>query len=48
MAEKIVQTAGRTKLGKFAPEFAHYNDDILLVRTGIMKILTLRQGVSLR
>ena len=29
MAEKIVQTAGRTKLGKFAPEFAHYNDDIL-------------------
>ncbi len=29
MAEKIVQTAGRTKLGDFAPEFAHYNDDVL-------------------
>lgn len=26
---KIVQTAGRTALGEFAPEFAHYNDDIL-------------------
>ena len=29
MAEKIVQTAGRDTLGEFAPEFAHYNDDIL-------------------
>lgn len=27
--EKIVQTAGRNALGKFAPEFAHYNDDVL-------------------
>ena len=27
--QKIVQTAGRTQLGKFAPEFAHLNDDIL-------------------
>ncbi len=27
--EKIVQTAGRNALGEFAPEFAHYNDDIL-------------------
>ena len=26
---KTVQTAGRNALGKFAPEFAHYNDDIL-------------------
>lgn len=26
---KIVQTAGRNALGEFAPEFAHYNDDIL-------------------
>lgn len=25
----IVQTAGRNALGEFAPEFAHYNDDIL-------------------
>ena len=29
MAEKIVQTAGRETLGEFAPEFAHYNDDVL-------------------
>ena len=29
MAEKIVQTAGRDALGEFAPEFSHYNDDIL-------------------
>ena len=29
MNEKIVQTAGRDVLGTFAPEFAHYNDDVL-------------------
>lgn len=29
MAEKIVQTAGRDALGAFAPDFAHYNDDVL-------------------
>ena len=29
MADKIVQTAGRDALGEFAPDFAHYNDDIL-------------------
>lgn len=27
--EKITQTAGRKSLGDFAPDFAHYNDDIL-------------------
>ena len=26
---KIVQKAGRTSLGEFAPDFAHYNDDVL-------------------
>ncbi|HAU86801.1 MAG TPA: gamma-carboxymuconolactone decarboxylase, partial [Lachnospiraceae bacterium] len=25
--EKIIQTAGRTALGEFAPQFAHFNDD---------------------
>ena len=25
----IVQTAGRDQLGSFAPEFAHFNDDVL-------------------
>ncbi|MBR2081524.1 MAG: carboxymuconolactone decarboxylase family protein [Elusimicrobiaceae bacterium] len=29
MTKKIVQTAGRDRLGEFAPEFAHYNDDVL-------------------
>ncbi len=29
MKERIVQTAGRNALGEFAPEFAHFNDDIL-------------------
>lgn len=29
MREKIVQTAGRNQLGEFAPEFAHFNDDVL-------------------
>lgn len=29
MNEKIVQTAGRDALGSFAPDFAHYNDDVL-------------------
>lgn len=29
MAGKIVQTAGRDQLGDFAPDFAHFNDDIL-------------------
>ena len=27
--QKIVQTAGRAALGEFAPDFAHFNDDIL-------------------
>lgn len=27
--DKIVQTAGRDQLGDFAPEFAHFNDDVL-------------------
>jgi len=29
MKKEIVQTAGQTQLGEFAPEFAHLNDDIL-------------------
>ena len=27
--QKIVQTAGRTQLGEFAPKFAELNDDVL-------------------
>ncbi len=27
--EKITQTAGRNQLGAFAPDFAHFNDDVL-------------------
>ena len=29
MTNKVTQTAGRDVLGKFAPEFAHFNDDVL-------------------
>ena len=29
MQKKIVQTAGRDQLGNFAPQFAHFNDDVL-------------------
>ena len=29
MSKKIVQTAGRDSLGEFAPDFAHFNDDVL-------------------
>lgn len=29
MAKNIVQTAGRDRLGDFAPMFAHLNDDVL-------------------
>ena len=29
MTKKIVQTAGRDTLGEFAPEFAHFNEDVL-------------------
>ena len=29
MSEKIVQTAGRDAIGEFAPDFAHFNDDVL-------------------
>lgn len=29
MEERITQTAGRDALGSFAPDFAHYNDDVL-------------------
>lgn len=29
MEKKILQTAGKEALEEFAPEFAHYNDDVL-------------------
>ena len=29
MSKRIVQTAGRDQLGDFAPDFAHFNDDVL-------------------
>ena len=39
---KIVQTAGRDILGNFAPEFAHYNDDILFGENWNNKDLSLK------
>ena len=39
---KIVQTAGRDNLGNFAPEFAHFNDDILFGENWNNKDLSLK------
>ncbi len=39
---KIVQTAGRDNLGSFAPEFAHFNDDVLFGENWNNKDLTLK------
>ena len=37
--KKIIQTAGRDALGNFAPDFAHFNDDVLF---GEVKNVTYR------
>jgi hypothetical protein len=37
--EKIVQTAGRTQLGEFAPKFAELNDNVLFLRQMLYLIL---------
>lgn len=42
MREKIVQTAGRNRLGDFAPEFAHFNDDVLFGENWNNEDLTLK------
>lgn len=39
---KIVQTAGHEILGEFAPEFAHFNDDILFGEVWSDDTLSLR------
>ena len=36
----IKQTAGRDRLGQFAPDFAQLNDDVLLNRFGQTKVST--------
>lgn len=58
MAKKIVQTAGREALLNFAPEFAHFNDDILFgenwnntdidlkIRSIITVVALMSQGVT--
>ena len=40
--KKIVQTAGRDSLGTFAPEFAHFNDDVLFGENWNNKDLSLK------
>ncbi|MCR5269144.1 MAG: carboxymuconolactone decarboxylase family protein [Lachnospiraceae bacterium] len=57
-SEKIVQTAGKDELGKFAPQFAHFNDDILFgenwnnpdldlkTRSLITVIILMAQGIT--
>lgn len=52
--KKITQTAGRDSLGEFAPNFAHYNDDILFgenwndeaISTKLRCILTVTSLIS--
>lgn len=39
---KIIQTAGHEILGEFAPEFAHFNDDILFGEVWSDEALSLR------
>ena len=55
---KIIQTAGRDALGEFAPEFAHFNDDILFgenwnnedidlkIRSIITVVALMAQGIT--
>lgn len=42
MNKKVTQTAGRTVLGQFAPEFAHFNDDVLFGENWNNQDLTLK------
>ena len=42
MEKKIVQTAGRTQLGNFAPMFAHLNDDVLFGEVWNEEILDIK------
>ncbi len=56
--EKVVQTSGRDKLGAFAPDFAHFNDDILFgenwnnadidlkTRSIVTVVVLLAQGIT--
>ena len=39
---KIVQTAGKNALGEFAPEFAHFNDDVLFGENWINVVIDLK------
>jgi quercetin dioxygenase-like cupin family protein/alkylhydroperoxidase/carboxymuconolactone decarboxylase family protein YurZ len=43
MAKKIVQTAGRTQLGEFAPMFAHLNDDVLFGEVWNEEVISTKQ-----
>lgn len=55
---KIIQTAGRDALGDFAPQFAHFNDDVLFgenwnnedidlkTRSIITVVVSLAEGIT--
>ena len=45
---KIVQTAGRNALGEFAPEFAHFNDDVLFGENWNNEDIDLKTNAYLR
>ena len=42
----IKQTAGRDRLGDFAPEFAHFNDDDLKMRCIITVVALISSGIT--
>ena len=44
---KIIQTAGRNALGEFAPEFAHFNDDVLFGENWNNQDIDVKQEVLL-
>lgn len=44
----IKQTAGRDSLGEFAPNFAHYNDDILFGENWNVRLLIQKLDVLLQ
>ena len=48
MADKIVQNAGRQALGEFAPEFAHFNDDVLFGENWNNQDIDVKPGASSR
>ena len=46
--KKLIQTAGRNALGEFAPQFAHFNDDVLFGENWNNQDIDVKQEVLLQ